>query len=157
MYSMVMMMAVASSGDTASFGGLMKGGCSGNSCHGAMAAPASCHGGGLMSKIKAHFASKHSCHGSTSSGCHGAAAAAPVVHAAPVMTEASCCGSSAPVMASSMPVMMGGMVSDGCALPAMVGAPVVMPAATMEAPKTMPKAEEPKKEAPKTEEKKKES
>lgn len=133
MYTMVLMMAMSGSGDTASFG-WHRGGCHGNSCHGvavatccapvaqaccAPVAPAcGCHGGG-----HGFLGGRgHSCHGGgflghRSHGCHGMAN--------------NCC---APVASCGCT----GMVAGGCTGMMMVapggGAPVSMPPATTAVP-----------------------
>jgi hypothetical protein len=168
MYGMVMMMAVASSGDTASFGNR------GSSCHGAPAMHASCHGGGLLTKIKEKMSARHSCHGATAAP---ACCPAPAPScAAPAPSCAAPAPSCAVAPSCGAPVMMGGcgvvahsghvehgivmgsvMASDGCA---MMGAPIPAPVVISETPKEMPKPAEPKKEEKKEEkkdEKKKES
>ncbi len=134
MYSMVMMMAVATSGDAASFGG-KRASCHGSapvaSCHGAPvaschgSAPASgCHGGGLFAKLKGRM------HKGGSS-CHGSA---------PVATPECCTPSDAHYAGQHV-------VTDPCAT---AGAPIVISPMAVE-PKVMPKAEEPKVEPKKVE------
>ena len=133
MYSMVMMMAVATSGDAASFGG-KRASCQGSvavaSCHGS--APASgCYGStssghGLFSKLKGR-GGKHN----RGNSCHGSA---------PVATPECCTPCNAHhagqhVVVSPMAVQ-----------------PKVMPKA--EEPKVEPKKVEPKVEPKKTETKK---
>ncbi len=144
MYSMVMMMAVATSGDAASFGG-KRASCQGSvavaSCHGAPVA--SCHGSapasgcygstssghGLFSKLKGR-GGKHN----RGNSCHGSA---------PVATPECCTPCNAHhagqhVVVSPMAVQ-----------------PKVMPKA--EEPKVEPKKVEPKKVEPKVEPKKTET
>jgi len=91
MYSLLLMTALATGGDTASFGGRF-GGCTGSACYGSTASSCSgcsgyaygcsgysscsgctgCCGGGLFSGLRAHFAKHSSCHGScTGSACYG--------------------------------------------------------------------------------------
>ena len=141
MYSMVMMMAVATSGDAASFGG-KRASCQGSvavaSCHGAPVA--SCHGSapasgcygstssghGLFSKLKGR-GGKHN----RGNSCHGSA---------PVATPECCTPCDAHHAGQHV-------VSDPCALPG--HAIVVSPMAVQ--PKVMPKAEEPKAEPKKVE------
>lgn len=150
MYSMVMMMAVASSGDVSSFGN--KGGCSG-----ATRAPLfskhsnGCSGGGLLANLKEKFSHKKgSCHGAAPApACDSCAAPAPACDSCAAPAPAPCGGGcDTPCGSTGGPIVTDG----GCSLP---GAPIVMPAATAP-PKTMPAPVEPKKEE-KKEEKKKES
>jgi hypothetical protein len=84
MYGMVLMAAVAGTGDATSFGD--KGGCTG-SCSGThhLFSGGGCHGG-----IFGHRHS-HGCHGA-SAGCTGVVVAAPIVVApAPVVVAAPAC------------------------------------------------------------------
>ena len=149
MYSMVMMMAVATSGDAASFGG-KKASCQGSapvaSCYGSSA---SCYGstsghnsgGGLFSKMKGR-GGKHN----RGNSCQGSA---PVA-----VSECATC-ESAPVAApcATTTVVDGHMVATPCAT---AGAPIIISPMAVE-PKVMPKAEEPKAEPKKVEPKKTET
>jgi hypothetical protein len=125
MYSMVLMMAMASGPDTTAFGG-HRGGCRGGSCHGVQttccAAPAqaaccapvsygchgsSCHGGCHGGGFLGH---RNGCHGGGGGlfhrGGHGCCGSSATTYAAP----AACCG---PVVApagsppATMPAPMG--------------------------------------------------
>lgn len=170
MYSMVMMMAVASSGDAASFGG--RNGCDGGGCNGRVGLFAkhnSCDGGGcsgregLIAKWKAR---KGSCCGEAAPACCPAPVAcpAPCPAPAPVACPAPCPTPCAdPCDPCAKKKLFAGLFhrkkkdccepacpttcNTGCATSACAapGAPVAAPAA---APKTMPKAEAP---APKKE------
>jgi hypothetical protein len=81
MYGMILMTALAGSGDTASFGGRGRG-CSG--CDGVVVAgcTGSCHGGGFLG-LRGRRG--HSCHGSScqgvvvSNGCSGGSGATPPI------------------------------------------------------------------------------
>lgn len=159
MYTMVLMMAASSAGESPDF--FRRGGsCTGSTvaaapagCTGTvMAAPtgcsgtsASCHGGsgflGLRAKL---FGGGHSCHGTVSapamSGCHGTVFA-------PAMSSGCTGGTGGTVSAPAM------MMSDpvGCApsmgTVMMPGTPVVTPPVTMpEVPKKDPKDTDPKKD-----------
>ena len=163
MYTMVLMMAATTGGDTASFG-LLRGSCHG-SCHGARvvaSAPASsctgmtvatpvssctgstvaaqnssCNGPSLMNRLKAKF-TRNSCHGNTAtaSSCTGSTVSAPV---------ASCGGCDV-----AAPVAIGMVTSDCPPASAVVGGTVVVPATTPAVmPKPEPKKVEPKKDEPK--------
>ena len=165
MYSMVMMMAVASSGDVASFGG--RNGCDGGSCHGRAGLFAkhscdggnSCHGGGLLARLKSH---KGSCCGTPAPACPAPCATpCPAPCPAPVACPAPCPTACAdPCDPCAKKKLFAGLFhrkkkdccepacpttcasacpTAACAAP---GAPAPAPAA---APKTMPKAEEPAK------------
>ncbi|CAN5505576.1 hypothetical protein BH11PLA2_BH11PLA2_04000 [soil metagenome] len=109
MYSMVMMMAIAGSGDVSSFGG-HKGGCSGAaaSCCGTVAATSSCSGSschGRVGLFAKHKANKASCCGTVAAPvcCAPVAVVAPApVYVAPT-----------PVCAPA-PVCCPAPVSTGC-------------------------------------------
>lgn len=111
MYGMVLMVAVAGSGDSASFGN--RGGCNGNGCTGVVAGcdggghfRGGCHGGFLGSRDRSGChgfigGRRHSCDGGA--GCTGAVAgctgvvvapAAPVVVAAPCAPACDPCATS---------------------------------------------------------------
>jgi hypothetical protein len=169
MYTMVLMMAVSTSGDSAAFF-KHKGGC--NGCTGAVVveaapAPAGCTGGDGASC----HGSKHKLFGGLggglglfkkhkSKGCHGAEPApAPACCEAPAPEPAPCCEAPAPAPAPEPAPCCGTVVApvavtDGCALPGVTVTPVVTaPAAAMPAPAAP--APEVKKEETKKEEKKK--
>lgn len=129
MYTMVLMMALSTSGDTASFG--KKNGCCGGvvvtSCHGCTGASAgctgysschgcsgsSCHGGREKGGFLGGFLGKKSCHGSS---CHGS----------------SCYG-------SCTGITTGCWGSAGCYGSVVTPAPVTMPATPTPTPMPTPK------------------
>lgn len=146
MYSMVMMMAVASSGDTASFGG-RNNSCDGGGRPGLFAKHGnSCSGGGLFG---GHKDRGMSCDGGN--GCDGGRVG--LFARLKAKKGGSCGGEVAPSCPEACPTpcaapaMHGPVHVDGCALP---GAPVMHPA-------PVPMKEMPKPMDPKVETKKKES
>lgn len=154
MYTMVLMMAATTGGDTASFG-LLRGSCHG-SCHGAsvvVTAPASCMGSTVVSS-SCTGTPVSSCTGTPASSCHGSSCHGPSIldRLKAKFQRSSCHGSTSCTGAVVAPACCGGcgvaatsmMTSDCPPASAVVGtaAPVASPAVM---PKAEPKKEEPKK------------
>ena len=131
MYTMVLMMAVTSSGDVSGFG--HKSGCHGApaSCHGTVAVASSCTG-----TIVASGCTGHSCQGST---CHGSKAG--IFGLRGKLFGGSCHGTPAPVAQGCCPPA----TPTGCTGGVITMPPVIAP---KDMPKPMDKKEDPK---PKTE------
>ena len=147
MYTMVLMMAATTGGDTASFG-LLRGSCHGNSCNGAAVVSSctgitpvagcnggnqagNCHGFKLFGKRGGMFNQRRGCHGSS---CNGTIVTPN--------TGTGCTG--------SFPAYNGTIMTSDCPAPVVVvGSPLqVNPAVTPPAtPAVMPKAD-PKKAEP---------
>ena len=142
MYTMVLMMAVTSSGDVSGFG--HRSGCHGApaSCHGTVAVASSCTGmpSGCTGTVVASGCTGNSCHGST---CHGSKAGifglrGKLFGGKSSSCHGSCHGTPAPVAHDCCPPAM----STGC-----TGGVITMP--PMTPPKDMPKPMDKPKEDPK--------
>lgn len=154
MYSMVLMMSIAGTGDVASFGG--RGGCHGSSCSGAVVvAYSGCSGSSCSGHGHAFLGGRrHSCSGSS---CSGYTVAAPACCApAPVATcgcsgghgflgsrraSHGCCGATAAPACCSAPVAS--CCGSAAVAPCSMGTAVVMPAGTPPAAMVKPNTESP--------------